>query len=158
MLSFHSNAQRFNLRAAAIVLNDDYVLLHRAKCDPFWALPGGRVEIGECASKTIVREMQEELSEKVTCGPLTHVIENFFVYAGEKHHELGMYFIVSLVPDSLLLNKERVHAGHEGPRQLEFRWFSQEQIPKINIAPKILSQVLASPVSGVHHLVVQAAE
>jgi len=47
MISFNIAEQRFNLRAAAIILQDDLVLLHRVEDDAIWALPSGRVEPGE---------------------------------------------------------------------------------------------------------------
>jgi hypothetical protein len=40
MISFTTGEWRFHLRAAAIVRNGDFVLLHRMADGPFWALPG----------------------------------------------------------------------------------------------------------------------
>ena len=44
MIFFDADSRRFNLRAAAIVLNGSQVLLHRLEGDAFWSFPGGRVE------------------------------------------------------------------------------------------------------------------
>ena len=89
MISVDLHGQRFQVRAAAIFLHAGYVLLHRAPGDEFWALPGGRVEVGEEASATVIREMKEELGEEVRCGQLLHVAENFFDLAGRRNHEIG---------------------------------------------------------------------
>jgi 8-oxo-dGTP pyrophosphatase MutT (NUDIX family) len=35
-----------------------------------WELPGGKLELGETPKATIVREIEEELSLKVTVGPI----------------------------------------------------------------------------------------
>jgi len=45
------DAPIFNFRAAGIILDGDWVLLHRAEIDDFWAPPGGRVELGEAAAE-----------------------------------------------------------------------------------------------------------
>ena len=77
MISFDFGSHEFQVRAAAIFIWRGSVLLHRLENDSFWALPGGRVEPGENAAETVVREMQEELEEDVVCGPLTYVVETF---------------------------------------------------------------------------------
>ena len=61
VISFTKGVQKYNLRAAAVLVHDGAVLLHRLEGDPYWALPGGRVELGESGAETVVREMQEEL-------------------------------------------------------------------------------------------------
>ncbi len=94
MISFRIDSHRFHFRAAAIALEHGHLLLHKLEGDTFWALPGGRVEAGEEASQTIVREFHEELGIGVTCNELLGVGENFFEYNGEPHHELGLYFSV----------------------------------------------------------------
>lgn len=58
MICFDVSDTRFQRGAAAIVVHTGRVLLHRAEHDPFWALPGGRVEPGETGAATNVREMR----------------------------------------------------------------------------------------------------
>jgi len=66
MLAFDTPTHRFNLRAAAIVLSDAKILLHRLAQDNYWSLPGGRVEPGESAAESIIREFREELNERLS--------------------------------------------------------------------------------------------
>ena len=96
MISVNRQGQRVQLRAAAVVLHEDDVLLHRAPGDERWALPGGRVAFGEEASTTAVRDMKEELGEAVSCGPFLNIGENLIDLAGQRNHEFGLYFLVSL--------------------------------------------------------------
>ncbi len=46
--------------------------------DDYWAMPGGRAEIGETSARTIVREMQEELGCEVEVERLLWTVENFY--------------------------------------------------------------------------------
>src|ERR1035437_4785860 len=117
MISFHQNGWCFHLRAGGIALHEDHVLLHRLDGDEFWAIPGGRVEMGEQAGETLIREFREELGIHVTTGDLVCVGENFFDYQGEPHHEVGLYLAVELPQGSPLLNLEKTHVGtgHQAP-------------------------------------------
>ena len=144
MISVHLHGQRFQVRAAAIVLHGGHVLVHRAPGDAYWALPGGRVEVGEAASATIVREMREELGEEVECGPLLHIAENFFDLAGRRNHEIGFYFLVSLAESSVHLDKSRSYRGIEDHLELEFRWFPVAELASINLRPTFLAVSLAA--------------
>lgn len=151
MISVQLRGQRFHLRAAAIILHEGSVLLHRAFGDAYWALPGGRVDIGEEASATIVREMKEELGEEVVCGRLVHVAENFFDLVGQRHHEIGLYFLASLDERSPCLDKARTYTGIEKGVSLEFRWFPQDGLASANLRPTFLQASLAvDPPAFVH--------
>jgi ADP-ribose pyrophosphatase YjhB (NUDIX family) len=107
MISVDVGCFRFQLRAAAVVIHDRFVLLHRLEGDEFWALPGGRVEPGEDARSALIREMGEELTETVKCDELLYVVENFFAHAGKPNHEIGLYFATRLSPRSELFEKSR---------------------------------------------------
>lgn len=144
MISVQLQGQRFQVRAAAIVLHAGHVLLHRAPGDEYWALPGGRVEVGEAAAATIVREMKEELGEDVECGQLLHIAENFFDLAGRRNHEIGFYFLVSLAEASGYLDKSRTYSGIETQLNLEFRWFPLAGLASINLRPTFLRDSLAA--------------
>ena len=90
IISFDLGSHRFHARAAAIFIWQDSVLLHRLEEDSYWALPGGRVEPGEAATKTVVRELREELGEDVVCGPLNYLVENFFEDRGKQNRKRGL--------------------------------------------------------------------
>jgi 8-oxo-dGTP pyrophosphatase MutT (NUDIX family) len=153
MISFDTGARRFNLRAAAVVLDGSRVLLHRMDGDDFWTFPGGRVEAGEVASATVAREMQEELGEPISCGELLWVVENFFVYRGVSHHELGLYFRVGLEPRSRLLATAGPYVGSDAGVRLMFAWFERAELHSFKIRPSFVADALASPDLSFHHIV-----
>ena len=143
MISFRVSSYQFHLRAAAIVLESEYILLHRLELDTFWALPGGRVDAGEDGALTIAREFVEELGAEVHCNGLVCIGENFFEFQGQPHHEVGMYFSVSLPAASDLRDTTRVHIGVEGDKRLEFRWFPCGVLRNMDFRPKALREPLA---------------
>lgn len=153
MISVDFPNHRFRLRAAAIVIDDDWVLLHRPEGDSGWALPGGRVEAGEEARQCLQREFEEELGEPVDCGDLVQVIENFFALRGRRYHEIGLHFAARLRGGSPLLDKSRSHEGVEGDRRLEFRWFPLEQLAQLELRPATLRDALSRQAPQWRHIV-----
>jgi 8-oxo-dGTP pyrophosphatase MutT (NUDIX family) len=129
VIGFLVDGIQFNFRAVAVIVEDGYVLLHRATFDDFWSLPGGRVEAGETSASALVRELREELGAEV--GRMIWVVENFFRYEGEPFHGLGMYYEVTLGPGSPYHAKTASFDGVEDdlplhgdePVQLIFQWF-----------------------------------
>lgn len=153
MLSFAAGAHRFQLRAAAIVLRDNAVLLHRADGDPFWALPGGRVDAGDCAAEAVVRELREELGTAVRPQRLVWVVENFFRHGGEARHEVGLYFLAEALPGSPLLDAPGPYEGREGSRPLTFAWFPIDRLHQLDLRPAFIADALPEPGLPLRHAV-----
>lgn len=83
--------------------------------------------MGEAARDTLHREILEELNLEASVGQLRWVVENFFGFAGQKTHELGLYFELELpleVTDQPIL-------GSEGNEDLLFRWFPVNALPHV---------------------------
>jgi 8-oxo-dGTP pyrophosphatase MutT (NUDIX family) len=143
MISFRLGSHRFHYRAGAVLVDDDYLLLHQLEGDNFWALPGGRVNSGETGQSAIRREFMEELGTTVECGPLLCTGENFFEYEGEPFHEVGLYFSAKLPSSSAFLVKNQVHLGTEAGRTLHFKWFPLIELQLIDMRPTALRYALA---------------
>lgn len=158
MISFDAGQHRFNFRAAAVILRDGFVLLHRIEGDAYWCLPGGRVEPGESAADAVLREMQEELGVQISAGPLLWVVENFFSHAGRQHHELGLYFLAQLPPDSILLALPGPYAGSESELRLSFDWFECSSLVEVDLRPVLLVDALATQPLVFQHLIQRGAE
>lgn len=141
------------VRAAAIIVRDGALLLHRAQGDDFWALPGGRVEAGEAAVSAVVREVHEELGVAVAAGPLRFIVENFFAHAGEPFHEIGFYFTAHLGADGEVLRGPGPFAGVEHGQALEFRWFAMASLADIAIRPTFLREALLDDDMHCRHIV-----
>ncbi|MFS8975850.1 NUDIX hydrolase [Cupriavidus necator] len=153
MISFDIAQYRFDLRAVAVAVRGDYVLLHRVETDSFWSLPGGRVEPGEEAAHAVVREVQEELGVATTVDGLLFAVENFFEGEGKPHHEIGFYFAVSLPDDSPVVDVTREHIGVESTQRLIFRWFPRHDLPKLDLHPAFLRKALQENDAGIKHFV-----
>lgn len=152
MLTFTVAETRFTYRAAAVCIAGGDVLLHHAASDDFWSLPGGRCEMGEPATETVRREMEEETGAVVTVGPLRYVVENFFMHGGTQHHELGLYFACALPSVHPYHDRTREHAGVEGAVRLIFRWFPLATLADVPLYPVCLRDALPETTGGTRHI------
>ena len=153
MANFRIQNVRFVVRAAAILLAQEHILLHRRADDTFWALPGGKVEVGEVASQAVMREIREEIGEAITCQKLAFCVENFFEHAGECTHELGYYFFAHLVPGTPLTDKSKTHPGIEKSKRLEYRWFRVSELHGIDLRPAFLRNANLAAHAETQHVV-----
>lgn len=154
MLTFDMGPDRFNVRAAGLILDDGYVLLCQSHAAPdFWFLPGGRVELMEATPETVAREVSEELGTTAAIGPLQFVVENFFRLEGQRFHEIGFYYRATL-QDPAFLDKERRWDGVvDGPYNINLRWFRLSDLDQVVLRPPFLREALHNLTDGVQHIV-----
>jgi 8-oxo-dGTP pyrophosphatase MutT (NUDIX family) len=155
MITLRHDNRQFDYRVAAIAIQRDHVLLHRAEPDDFWALPGGRAEFGEESSVALSREMLEETGLSISIKRLVWSVENFFGLAGRHHHEIGFYFLVEFEDrESPKLDVAAEFYGYEedGPR-LIFRWFPLNALIGVRLYPSFLQTSLNALPTSITHIV-----
>lgn len=155
MITFNQGDECFNFRIAGIALDDNYALLHRSEGEAFWTFPGGRAEIGETASQTLIREMKEELNEDIEVIRLLWLVENFFDYAQKNYHELAFYFLMQFPKRSPYLVKNKSFRGMEGGIPMEFKWFPVDcnVLKDLPLLPSFLQHSLSNLPNSVAHIV-----
>ena len=160
MITFEVGQDQFNYRAAGIVLDEGWALLHRAEIDDFWVLPGGRVEMMESAEDALKREMMEELGIHVSVQRLVWIVENFFEYDSRSYHEIAFYFLMTLPHGSHLYEKDKLFTGdehgvpgYEDGLKLFFQWYRLEELDDIVLYPLFLREKLTSIPESIEHIV-----
>ena len=159
MLEFETEGGVFVYRVVGVAIDAGRVLIHRAECDAFWALPGGHGELFEPTPDTLRREMIEELGIAVAVGPLMWIIENFFEHEGRHYHELGLYYPMTLPPDCRLLQGgDGPFPGLEDdygpdPLPLIFRWQPIAALDAITLYPECLPAFLRDLPATPAHLI-----
>ncbi len=157
MITFKQSGIKFTYRVGGIAIHNGHVLFQKATADPtktFWFLPGGRAELGESASETLQREMMEELKVSVTIDRPVFLLENFFEERRIPHHELGIYFLMQLPPDSYLCQQDGpfVHKD-ETELPLIFEWLPLDQLAQLAVQPKLFRTALQTLPTQFTHIV-----
>ena len=141
-IQFKINDIIFNCRAVAIISYDDKILFQKRKKDEFWALPGGKIRLGETTKDAITRELKEELGlVNFNVSDVATVSEYFFEFGKDKYHQFIFGHKVSVL-DSEWIFKDETFIGIEEPENLEFKWFELNELETEPIKPDFLKEQL----------------
>lgn len=95
---FQTASEWFRYRAAAIIIENDHILLAGNELDDYYYSVGGGVHLGETAEQAVIREVFEETGARFEIDRLAFIHENFFlgsgVLEGKKCHEISLYFLM----------------------------------------------------------------
>lgn len=147
--------QRFNLRAAALIMHQNRILVMRDGRSPYYYLPGGRVRLGETAEEAIKRELSEELGLSFKIKRLAWVVESFFTedVSRESFHEIGFYYVVDGAGDSLLERGDAFEFAEKSGNILSFVWMDVEDVPKAYVYPAFIKKHIRNIPDRVEHIV-----
>jgi 8-oxo-dGTP diphosphatase len=113
--------------SAALVKDGKVLVVRRSATDDFLAgyyeLPGGRVEPGETHEETIIREVQEELSLKVSVVKKYH---QFSYQPGPNTKCTDYQYIVALAKNENIKNL-KISPEHD-----DYKWTGELDIEKIS--------------------------
>ncbi|HZO73855.1 MAG TPA: NUDIX hydrolase [Ktedonobacteraceae bacterium] len=152
MITFKPARIRFTYRVGGVLIHNGHVLCQAAPEQGFWFLPGGRAELGEAATTTLSREMQEELGITVQIERLLYIVENFFNHFRSSEHELGLYFLMTASADAYIYQSLEpfTHIDEEGT-PLRFDWLPIARLEQIPLYPPCFQKALqAIPEHTVH--------
>ena len=132
----------FMYRAGAIAVHEGRLLVEKNLKFGFCFVPGGRVEYGDNAVDTLVREMREELGEEARVGRLVVVADNLFELDGGRYQEVGLYFLIEFEAGSQVLRRQGQFAGNE-PGET-FQWIGLDELEQANLLPVFLRERVRS--------------
>ena len=150
-LSVVLDSQKLNIRACAIIIHDNKLLVHNNVNDSYVALVGGRVEIGESSEQTIRREIMEEMGKEIEILEYVSTIENFFDVDDMPYHEIMFVYRVDFKNEE---DKKIVDTIHnvEGKDELRYDWVDFDKINEYQIKPKILNNMIINNKFPIHDI------
>lgn len=136
-LTFRTEDGVLNIRVTAVIVHENRLLTVEHGDAGYYALPGGRVKLGEAMDDAIRREVEEELGF-VPAGirPLW-LNQGFFTAKGTPYHELCLYYLVDFT-GSGLLSRGECFTGEDAGMKLTFRWLPFEALPQTNLVPRFI--------------------
>lgn len=125
----------FGIRVGAVVERDGAILLVRHQKpdrDPYWVLPGGRLEPGETIPECAGRELAEETSLNARFAEVLYVSE----FMRESRHTVDVTVRATADPDdeARLGSDPEVGEGTE-PTLKELRWVGISELGDIELLP-----------------------
>jgi len=132
----------FGVRVAAVVERERALLLVRHQKpdrDPYWVLPGGRLEPDETIPECASRELAEETGLTANFSGVLYVSE----FLREGRHTIDVVARMSLEGDgeASLGSDPEVEPGTE-PTLREVRWVSVEELREIKVLPASIKERL----------------
>ena len=128
----------FGVRVAAVVEREGALLLVRHQKpdrDPYWVLPGGRLEPGECAG----RELAEETGLTASFSGILYVSE----FLSEGRHTVDVVARMALEGDGeASLGSDPEVEPHAEPTLREIRWVSINELQEIELLPVSIKERL----------------
>lgn len=143
----------FRYRAAAIIVEDEHVLLAtNEKVDYFYSVGGG-VHMGEKAQDAVIREVYEETGVLYEIDRLAIIHENFFTdpcefFKNLNCHEIALYFLMKPKGTKQLNSNSYTQGVKEN-----LVWIKIEDLDKHTIYPDFLKDYLSEEHTQVEHIV-----
>lgn len=138
----------FGVRVAAVVERGGRLLLVRHQKpdrDPYWVLPGGRLEPGETIPECAEREVAEETGLEARFSGLLYVGE--FLREGRHTVDVTARMAAGEEDEAALGSDPEVAPGAE-PTLRELRWVSVEELKELDLLPVPLKERLLRDAPG----------
>lgn len=142
---------KLNIRAAAIIIHNGKLLVHKDINSDHYALIGGRVKIGENSEDTIKREIKEEMGKEIEIISYISTIENFFEMKSKKYHEIMFVYRADFVKEEDKKIEDTIK-NIEGKDYLEYEWIELSQIEKYPLLPKTIKEILKEERFPIHKI------
>jgi len=138
----------FGVRVAAVVeRGGDLLLVRHQKPDaePYWVLPGGRLEAGETIPECACRELSEETGLAAGFSGVLYVSE--FLREGRHTVDVVARMVLEGDDEAVLGSDPEVEPGAE-PTLREVRWVSVDELRNIALLPPSVKERLLADADG----------
>ncbi len=129
------------LIARGVHVRGGAVLLCRNVKHGYYYLPGGHVEFGEAADRSLAREFVEETGLVARVGPLLLTSEHVFEAGSRTHHEVNLVFHVEQLTDADGGAVETVPSLED---QIAFEYVDLAGVTDLDVRPEELRAWLAA--------------
>lgn len=146
--AFQDGPIKFRYRAAAVMIEDENVLMVTSDTSDYFYSIGGAVHLGEKAEEAVLREVFEEAGIPCEIERLLFINENFFIEDGLENHEISFYFLMKPV-DCKSVNRESNSCGFKE----YLRWIPIKDLANYKAFPSFFKSELQKIPSGVKHII-----
>lgn len=140
---------KFNFRVAAIIENQDRILVQHSQGDTNYRLVGGRVQLMESTLQALVREIHEELNYTIKGEDLRllQIAENFYDYDdidGSIQNVHEILFVYKLYIDSNNDIAKMDNFKEFDKDNTILKWIKKKDLDNISLVPQIAKKIIDS--------------
>lgn len=148
-IAFKTNQGYFTYRVAAIIINENKLLMAKHEDYPCYYTVGGKVRMNESSEEAVIREVYEETGIEFQIERLSFIQERFFEMVGEHHHENVFYFLMKENTKIDLTNKSFTD---QDPKE-SLHWLPLEGLYETYIIPEFFKTKLLENIIGIEHII-----
>ena len=142
---------KFNLRAGAIIICNNKLLMVKSDNTEYIYSVGGRIKMGESSEEAVLREVYEETGIHASVDRLGFIHENFFVDSrlGGAYHEIAFFYYIKDF-DEKLMKCDSTNALGESE---SLCWLSLDKLDSYKFYPEFFKTHLRNPSSDTIRIV-----
>ena len=135
-VGYKNSSGNFSLRAAALVIQDNKLLVAKSRDYDCYYTVGGGIRQDETSDKAVLRECFEETGHHYQIDRLVYVQERFFQLENINHHEVVFFYLMK--DDGF----EVVSGVNTDQQKEQLFWLPIEELEEINLVPTFLKTAL----------------
>ncbi len=146
-IGYRTSKGNFSLRSAALIIQDNRVLLAKSDNYDCYYTVGGGIQENETSDHAVLRECYEETGCRLEIERLVFVQERFFTVESICHHEVTFFYLMK--EDNVA-----VCSGANSDQKNEYLyWVDIEELEDINLVPKFLITALKNLPDEIIHII-----
>lgn len=139
----------FSLRAAALIIRQNKLLLAKSDSYDCYYTVGGGIQQNETSDNAVIRECYEETGCHFEIDRLVFVQERFFSLDNILHHEVVFFYLMKET------NYELYDGINTDQKDEHLFWVPIEEVGNINLVPAFLKTAVKKLPDGVTRIVSQ---
>lgn len=148
-VGYKSANGNFSLRAAALIIRENKLLLAKSdKYDCYYTVGGG-IQQNESSDNAVLRECYEETGCHFEIDRLVFIQERFFTLENRLHHEVVFFYLMKET------NYELYSGKNTDQKNEHLFWVPIEELDNINLAPAFLKTAVNNIPDGITRIVSQ---
>ena len=137
----------FSLRAAALIINNNQLLvIKHDNFDCFYTIDGG-VNVNETSTDAVIREVCEETGYLLSVDRLVYIQERFYNINSTHHHEVVFFYLMKST-DVQIENETCTDHQEE-----KLYWLPIDELQNTNLVPEFLRTALTNIPEEIVHII-----
>lgn len=146
-IRYQSGHARFSLRSAALIIQNDQLLVAKSDLSDGYYTIGGGVRLGETTEEVVLRECHEETAQRLEIDRLVYVQERFYGTGDLSQHEIVFFYLMK-PPAFPICNGQITDQTNE-----KLYWLPLDRLDEVSLVPAFLKETVQSLPQTVQHVI-----